>query len=350
MASGDAITGTNDDLTFGGAGNVTVADAIATGTGTLTKDGAGTLILSGNNTYTGTTTVTVGVLNIQHANALGTTANGTTVTSGAALQIQGGITTALKPSPSTAPASARPAPCATFPVTTLMPERSPSTAPTRINSDSGTLTLNVASGNAITGSNDDLTFGGAGNVTVADVIATGTGALTKDGAGTLTLSGANTYTGVTTVSAGTLVIGANAPSGSAGALGNASSEVVLGVAGGNSDASILIGGAFTVGRIIRIPTTNTTDAGTRVLTLGGNTADESTFSGNIFLGTTNQAGRGVTLTAASGGQVTFSGVIQNPSGMDATAYTVTKSGLGTVVLSGANTYTGNTTVTAGTRP
>ena len=52
--------------------------------------------MSGNNDYTGATTVSVGVLNIQHANALGTTANGTSVTSGAALQIQGGITTAAE--------------------------------------------------------------------------------------------------------------------------------------------------------------------------------------------------------------------------------------------------------------
>jgi autotransporter-associated beta strand protein len=56
----------------------------------------------------------------------------------------------------------------------------------------------------------------------------------------------------------------------------------------------------------------------------------------------------VTLTAASGGQVTFSGVIQNPTGMDLTTYTVTKSGLGTVVFSNANTYTGNTTISGGT--
>ncbi len=65
----------------------------------------------------------------------------------------------------------------------------------RINSDSGTLTLDVASGNAITGTYN-LTFGGAGNITVADPIATSTGTLTKDGAGTLTLSATNTYTGI----------------------------------------------------------------------------------------------------------------------------------------------------------
>ena len=162
------------------------------------------------------------------------------------------------------------------------------------------------------------------------------------------LSGVNTYTGTTTVQGGTLILGSDAPSGSAGSLGNATSEVILGVAGGNTAAGIVTGGAFTVGRAIRIPTNNTTDSGTRVLTLGGGTADASVFAGNIFLGTTNQAGRGVTLTAAGGGQVTFAGVIQNPSGMDATSYTVTKAGLGSVILSNANTYTGATSVSAGT--
>ena len=50
---------------------------------------------------------------------------------------------------------------------------------TRINSDAGLLTLDVASGNAITGTHD-LTFGGAGNITVADVIATSTGNLSAE--------------------------------------------------------------------------------------------------------------------------------------------------------------------------
>ena len=82
-------------LTMGGAGNITLTSVLA-GARTLTKDGGGTLTLSGvsNNTYTGLTTVSGGVLNIQQAQALGTTAAGTVVNSGATLQIQGaGITT-----------------------------------------------------------------------------------------------------------------------------------------------------------------------------------------------------------------------------------------------------------------
>ena len=178
----------------------------------------------------------------------------------------------------------------------------------------------------------------------------------KAGSGTWALTNStNSHNGPTTIQAGTISVGADAPSGAAGALGNATSEVVLGVAGGNDHAALVIGGAFNVGRAIRIPTSNTSDAGTRLLTLGGSTAANSTFSGNIFLGSTNNAGRGVTLTAVSGGQVTFSGIIQNPTGQDtaesaaaAAMAAVTKSGDGTVVLSGANTYTGTTTVNSGT--
>ena len=70
----------------------------------------------------------------------------------------------------------------------------------RINSDAGTLNL---AGN-ITGSGYALTFGDAGDAVVTGVIGTGTGTLTKDGAGMVVLdaASANTYTGLTTISAG----------------------------------------------------------------------------------------------------------------------------------------------------
>jgi fibronectin-binding autotransporter adhesin len=225
-----------------------------------------------------------------------------------------------------------------------------------INDGTGALTFDATTFNAAYTNtnvvNRALTLGGTNGGSITGIIqntsATNTNSVVKIGDGTWTLGGTNTYTAATTVQQGNLVAGSNSLSGQDGAFGNATSEINLGVAGANNNAGILIGGAFNVGRNVRLLTSNTTDAGTRVLTIGGNTAHNSEFSGNIILGTDSQAGRGITLTAASGGQVTFSGVIQNPTSMDATTYTVTKAGLGTVVLSNANTYTGATDVNEGT--
>ena len=57
----------------------------------LTKSGDGTLVLGGANTYTGLTTVGAGTLSIANSLGLGTVAGGTTVTAGAALELQGGV-------------------------------------------------------------------------------------------------------------------------------------------------------------------------------------------------------------------------------------------------------------------
>ena len=86
----------NQNLTLraGSSRTITISGVITNTGGTLAKSShAGTVVLSGNNTYTKATTVgTSGILRITHGNALGTTAAGTTVSSGGTLELRGGIT------------------------------------------------------------------------------------------------------------------------------------------------------------------------------------------------------------------------------------------------------------------
>jgi fibronectin-binding autotransporter adhesin len=197
------------------------------------------------------------------------------------------------------------------------------------------------------------TLRGVGSVPEAKLsgVISGTGAsnfsldaVTGYAAGSLVLSnGGNSYAGTTTINAGNLLLAANA-TGTAGntVLGSGSSDILVGNTTGAYDAGLLTNNSVTVSRNVRAQSGNT-----GVITLGGNSASTSTFSGNIFLGTTSGAGKGVTLTAAAGGTTTFSGMIQDPTGVVGPG-SVTKSGAGTVVLGGVNNYAGATIVNAGT--
>ena len=163
----------------------------------------GRLILSGNNTYTGVTYVKSGsVLNIQHANALGSTADGTIMDSYAAVEIQGGITTAAEPL--TLNGSGINWNGALRSVSGNNNYTGPITlgSDTRVWIDSGTLTLS----GGVTGSGSTLEVVPIGNMVINSVISTGAGGLTMGGSGMLTLTANNTYTGATTVSAGTLEV------------------------------------------------------------------------------------------------------------------------------------------------
>src|SRR5438034_4834419 len=140
-----------------------------------------------------------------------------------------------------------------------------------------------------------LTYGG---------IAAGAGTLTKAGTGTLIMSGANTYTGATIISAGTLQLGAT------NAVGASSAVTVAG--GATFD---LRGFSDVIGSLAGAGTVTSGAAGAVTLTAGGNNTS-----------------------------TTLSGLLQNGSGTVA----LTKAGTGTLTLSANNTYTGTTTVSAGT--
>jgi len=126
--------------------------------------------------------------------------------------------------------------------------------------------------------------------------------LTKTGAGTLTLSGVNTYTGATTISAGTLRVGADAN------LGNANSLVF--------------------------------DGGTLQVTGTTLTSYASGLIGTHAVTLTAAKTVGLDINNASN-TFTVSQVLNQTTGG------LTKAGPGTLILSGANTYTGNTAVNQG---
>jgi autotransporter-associated beta strand protein len=182
------------------------------------------------------------------------------------------------------------------------------------------------------GTNGALTTGGDNsNTEFAGAISGTGGSLTKVGSGDFTLSGANSYTGTTTVRKGNLVAGAAAPSGSNGAFGSAISAIAIGdgSTGGTDNLGLLINGAFTVGRNVTVGNYG------NVVTLGGtNTSGTATFGGTVTLS------KNVNLTAAGGGTVDFSGDISG-------GFAVTKDGDGTVTFSTAKSYTGTTTIKAG---
>ena len=138
------------------------------GEGSIVKNGAATLTLSGVNTYLGLTTVSAGSLTYGINNAISTGA--VTVNGSTAILALGSYTDSVGAVTLTAGSI----------------------------TGSGTLTSTSASG---------FTVNPTTGVSVsASPILAGSVSLTKSGAGTLTLSGANTYTGATIINLGTLII------------------------------------------------------------------------------------------------------------------------------------------------
>ena len=266
------VTGSGFGLIIGGAVGGTLTSNIGTGTGTLTKQGAGIWIVSGANTYSGATTISAGTLQL---GAVGAIPNVSAMIDNGILDLAG------------------------------YNETIGSLAGSGIVESTNAISVTLTTG----GDNTNTTFSG--------IIQNGAGtiSLIKNGTGAFTLSGNNTYSGSTTLSAGTLNIN------SATAIGSGTFIINAGVTIDN-----------TSGGLITLSNNN-------LQTWNGNFA--YTGTNNLNLGTGAVSITTNCQVTINGGSLTVGGVISG-------AFGLTKLGAGTFILSGANLYTSGTTLIAGT--
>jgi len=317
-SSGSTVNlGTADTLTVSGTGISTVSGLI-TGTGGLATSGTGTVFLGGANTYSGGTAIG-SIVTAANSTSLG---SGTaTVSSGGNLQLQSGVNLANAFTLSGPGTNANDGAIENFSGNNTLSGVLTLAAATRVQSTDGTLTL----ANTVANSGQTLTLGGPSDTAVTGVI-TGSGGVTKDGAGTLTYSGgsANTYTGTTTVSAGTLNLSKTA------AVNSVAGNLAVSAGTVNQTTSGQL--ATTSGVILTGGTYNLEGAGS---------VTQSVQTLTTSSGSTVNLGASDTLTINGSSASTVAGVISGTGNL-------TQAGSGTTTLSGASTYTGTTTITAGT--
>jgi autotransporter-associated beta strand protein len=363
-----ALSGTGGQIDLGpqtlttNSSASTVLAAQIIGTGALVKQGTGTLTLTGSNTYSGGTTISGGLINFTAANNFGT---GAITLNGGGLQWASGSTAdissriaALGAGGGTLDTNGNNVSLATaitgagaltkqgqgiLTFTTANAYIGGTTVTGGLvnfnaanNFGTGQITLNGGGLQWATGNTLDissrLTALGAGggtfdtngnNVTLASAI-TGAGGLIKQGSGLLNLTGTNTYTGATSVNAGTLAVNGsvtgNVTVGTAGTLGGIG--LIFGavntqgiIAPGNSIGTITVNGSFTqaAGSTYQVEV-NAAGQGDRInvtgapgtATINGGTVQVIAVAGSYGASTT------YTILNATGGRTgTYSSVTSN---------------------------------------
>jgi autotransporter-associated beta strand protein len=332
--------------------------SIVTGSGGLTKTGAGFLSMAGNATYTGGTFVNDGTLFIG-ANTGLPTGGDVTVNStvgGSAILQMGGTTAATIGALTLGgtggiAANNSVAINGTAALTlggTLTYDATGNPLGSVIGSTGGTLALG---GNRIIAVGNSTNAGATVDLAIYANITGASQSLTKTGDGYLTLSGASTYDGGTIINGGTLQLNAT------NALASGRDVTVNNQSSGTTAAFVLAGGfnqtigALTLGgsttAVGSTSINNVTIATGSMLTLGGTV----TYDGTANIGTSNIIGG----TLALGGNRTFDVGNSTSTGSDLIVTSVvsgtgslTKTGAGVLKFSGAAaTYTGDTVINGG---
>lgn len=300
-----AFTGSLTSFTFGIGSGASFEINGRVGGGSLnaiySKNGTGTLILSGPNggasawQFTGTSgrfNVNEGVLRLANGGAYGNSGNKYTVANGAAMELSGGFNQTVNSG-----------------TLTLNGTGTGTDGALRSLSGNNAFTVSTGGGGVVLAS--DSSIGVDADTFTLNPVLAGAFKLTKVGAGTLVLAGSNTFSGSTTVSAGTLVLKNN-------------------LALQNSALDTTSPGTVTLDPLVTTPTFGG---------LSGASGDLATILSSGYSGVT-----ALTLNPGSGSSVIYGGVIADGvAGM-----TLAKTGPGTQILTGTNTHTGATTISAGT--
>jgi autotransporter-associated beta strand protein len=338
------LSGSNtDDNTIEGS----IIDNSTNGTIALNKTTGGRWILAGNNTYTGITTVAGGFVRVTHASSLGGTTNGTTVGVSSTLELANNVTITGETLSLSGNGSSSNGALRNFSGSNTWAGAITLAAASKIVVTDGSLTIDVASGDAIAGAFDLNLEILAGSISIADPIAIGTGTLTKAGIGSASLTGANTFSGQALLNQGTVSVNSLKDVGSASSLGTGSTTPTIRI--GNSGVTVTLnytGGGDSTNRQIQIGNSTTGTGGAVIQNNGSGalTFTHATFNAVDASATTGD--RTLTLGGASAATSTISGIIQdNVAG--AAQIGVAKTDGSTWALGGANTYTGTTVVSAG---